>query len=413
MRVCLVTSSFPRFSGDWAGGFIYDLARHLSENGLQVIVLAPHAPGLPTCEDLDTLRVYRFRYFAPSRYQRLAYGSGISTNVRRSLLARMQLMPFVWAQWTALHRIIKYERIDLINSHWLIAQGLTGALAHRNCNIPHVCTVHAAGIHALSRLPFKQRIGDFIARHTDHFFAVSSFIGERLQALLSAPVRSTTLPMGVDTSLFAFRPRNPAKRKQMGLGDGPVLLFVGRLVEKKGVQHLIEALPKVLEEISDIHILIVGEGELLAELQAIARSHTLDKHLHFVGRVAHHQIPDYLALCDWLVVPSVVDATGQTEGMPVVLPEALASGRPVIASRVDGIPDLIVDGENGFMAQPGDAKDLAHQIIRALRRNDWQRFSNAARRTAEQYDWAYIATRYAETFRAIAQASLGKLGNQR
>jgi glycosyltransferase involved in cell wall biosynthesis len=412
MRVCLVTSSFPRFPGDWAGGFIYDLARHLSENGLQVIVLAPHAPGLPTHEDLDTLRVYRFRYFIPSRYQRLAYGSGISTNVRRSLLARLQLLPFVWAQWTALHRIIEYEEIDLINSHWLIAQGLTGAFAHRKYNIPHVCTVHAAGIHALSHLPFKQKVSDFIAAHTDHFFVVSSFIGEHLQALLSTPARSTTLPMGVDTSLFTVRSREQTRRKQMELGDGPVLLFVGRLVEKKGVRYLIEALPKVLEEIPDVCVLIVGEGDLLAELQAIVRAHTLDKHVHFVGRVAHHQIPDYLALCDWLVVPSVVDASGQTEGMPVVLPEALASGRPVIASRVDGIPDLIIDGENGFMVQPGNAKDLGRQIIRALRRTDWQRFSAAARRTAEQYDWSYIATRYAETFYTIAQTSAEKLGSQ-
>ncbi|MFL7791279.1 MAG: glycosyltransferase, partial [Anaerolineae bacterium] len=224
MRICLVTSSFPRFPGDWAGGFIYDLALHLSKNGLQVIVLAPHAPGLPTCEDLDTLRVCRFRYFAPARYQRLAYGSGISTNIRRSFLARMQLLPFVWAQWTALGRIIEHEEIDLINSHWLAVQGLTGALAHRKYNIPHVCTVHAAGIHALSRLPFKQKVGDFIARHTDHFFVVSSFIGKHLQALLSAPGRSTTLPMGVDTSLFTVRSKDQARQKQMGLSDGPVLL---------------------------------------------------------------------------------------------------------------------------------------------------------------------------------------------
>jgi glycosyltransferase involved in cell wall biosynthesis len=404
-----VTSSFPCFPGDLAGGFVYDLARHLLAHNLQVVVLAPHASGLPVREEMGGLRVYRFRYFLPSSYQRLAYGSGIPTNVRRSLLARLQLLPFAWAQWVALRRLVRQERIELVNSQWLVAQGLTGALVRRQCGIPHVCTVHGAGVQALQRLPFGRRVGAFVARYIDHFFVVSSFLRECLQELAGASLEATVLPMGVDTSLFTARPRDLAGRERLGLGEGPLLLFVGRLVEVKGVQYLVEAVPEVLRQVPDVQVLILGEGDLSGELRAVVRSCCLEEHVHFLGRVAHDEVPAYLAMCDWLVVPSIVDATGRTEGLGLVLLEAFASGRPVIASRVGGIPDVLEEGVNGFLARPGDAADLARQIVRALREADWQQFSAAASRTAERYDWVYVAGQYAETFHALAQhASSGE-----
>ena len=398
LRVCLVTSSFPRFPGDLAGGFVYDLARYLMACDLQVMVLAPHAPGLPPRERMDGLRVYRFRYFLPQRCQRLAYGFGIPTNVRRSLLARLQLLPFVWTQWIALSRLVQQEKIELINSHWLIPQGLIGALVRCRYGIPHVCTVHSAGVQALKRLPFGGRVGGFIAGHTDHFFVVSSFIRERLRALVDDVVEPTVLPMGVDTSLFSVRPRDLAGRERIGLGKGPLLMFVGRLIEVKGVQYLLEAMPAVVRQVPGVQVLIVGEGALFHALKARAHSQRLEGNVRFVGRVDHSDVATYLAMCDWLVVPSIVDVTGQTEGMPVVLLEAFSSGRPVIASRVGGIPDLVVEGENGFLARPGDAADLARQIVRAICEADWSQFSISARRAAERHDWACVAGQYAEVF---------------
>ena len=401
MRVCLVTSSFPRFPGDLAGSFVCDLARYLVARDLQVMVLAPHAPGLPLRERMDGLRVHRFRYFLPQHCQRLAYGSGIPTNVRHSLLARLQLLPFVLAQWIALIRLVRQEKIDLINSHWLIPQGLTGALVCFRYGIPHVCTVHSAGVQALKRLPFGRRVGGFITGHTDRFFVVSSFIRERLHALVDDAVETTVLPMGVDTSLFSVRPRGLAVRERIGLGKGPLLLFVGRLVEIKGAQYLVEAMPEVVRQVPGVQVLIVGDGPLLHALKARVHSQRLEDNVRFVGRVDHSDVATYLAMCDWLVVPSIVDATGQTEGMPVVLLEAFASGRPVIASRVGGIPDLVVEGENGFLSRPGDAADLAHQIVRAICEADWSQFSISARCTAERYDWACVAGQYAEVFSSL------------
>jgi glycosyltransferase involved in cell wall biosynthesis len=402
LHVCLLTSSFPRFPGDLAGRFVHDLANHLLAHDLQVTVLAPHAPGLPVREEMDGLQVYRFRYFVPSRYERLAYGSGIPTNVRRSLLARLQLLPFAWAQYVVLGRFVQQEGIDLINSHWLVSQGLAGALVRHQYGVPHVCTVHSAGVRVLQRLTFGRRVGAFVARHTDHFFVVSSFIGECLSALLDTPVKASVLPMGVDTLLFSVHPRDLAGRVRMGLGGGPLLLFVGRLVEKKGVQYLIEAMPEVVHQVPDVQLLIVGEGDLSYDLRALVRSQQMEKVVRFLGRADHDEIPAYLAMCDWLVVPSIVDAAGQTEGMPVVLLEALASGRPVVASRVAGIPDLVVDGENGFLARPGDPVDLARQIVLAICEPDWQRFSDAARRAAESHDWTCVADQYAGIFHCLA-----------
>jgi glycosyltransferase involved in cell wall biosynthesis len=174
------------------------------------------------------------------------------------------------------------------------------------------------------------------------------------------------------------------------------------LVEVKGVRCLIEAMPEVLRQVPDARLLVLGEGALYDELQASVRSHGLQEQVRLMGHVAHEQVPGYLAMCDWLVAPSVVDATGRTEGLGLALLEAFASGRPAIASRVGGIPDVLQDGVNGYLARPGDAASLARQIVRAIRESDWESFSAAARRMAEQYDQVRVARLYAQTFDALA-----------
>ena len=181
----------------------------------------------------------------------------------------------------------KSLKIDIVNSHWLLPQGFNAALLAKLTKLPHVCTVHAAGVQALRRSPLGRNIGAFISRYTDHFFTVSSFIDGQLKTLVDESVETTILPMGVDTSFFSMRAIDLEARKQLRLGEGPLLLFIGRLVEKKGVQYLINALPEVIKKIPDVQTLILGDGDLLDDLKDLVTKHGLDEQVHLQESYFH------------------------------------------------------------------------------------------------------------------------------
>ena len=128
MRVCILTSSFPRFRGDLSGSFVYLLAKHLVKDGMDVIVLAPHENRLAHKETLSGIKVIRFPYFYPKKLQQLSYGSGITTNIKKNRLALLQIPFFSIAQIIFLVWVVIKYRINVINSHWMIPQGFNSAI---------------------------------------------------------------------------------------------------------------------------------------------------------------------------------------------------------------------------------------------------------------------------------------------
>jgi glycosyltransferase involved in cell wall biosynthesis len=368
----------------------------LTRLGIEVVALVPHAHPLPRQERFGELHVYRFPYFVPHSRQRLCYGAGIVANLRQTKLARLQLPFYCLAQLMALVRIVRRLRIDVVNSHWLVTQGLNAAVLRRWMQTPHVCTIHAAGLFALQRIRGGDRIARFIVRNTDHFFTVSSFIKRQLDDLTAQETQAEVLPMGIQVDRFA-RP-SPAVSS-----SGNTLLFVGRLVEKKGVQYLLEALPSVLRACPDTTLMLVGDGPLRQQLQEQARTLGIERQVQFLGWKSNEEMPMLYTQADLVVVPSIVDASGETEGMPVVILEAMAAGKLVVASNVSGIPDVIADGVNGFLIEPKSAPALAARLVDALQHLQKKDIQQQAQATAARYDWQSIAKCYAEVFYRITK----------
>jgi glycosyltransferase involved in cell wall biosynthesis len=404
MRVLISTSTFPIRADDGLPRFVYDLAEALAEP-CQVTCLVPDADGAAKREQLGPLDVRRFTYFLPRRWQRLAYGHGMRENLRASLLCKLQPPPFIAIQTRETRRLVAAEHIDVVNSHWMIPSGLSSALARGSGDRPggarfgHVLTVHAADVYMLRGLPLGGAIARFILDRSDYVFADGSHVRDSLDELIGGESGAQLQPNGVRVALFREASRAPAASP---FPDG-YLLFFGRLAEKKGVTYLLQAMPRLLERHPGLGLVVIGYGPLEDELRDEARSLGIAGSVEFAGRKSHAEIGAHLAGSRLAVVPSIIDSRGETEGMPTVVIEAMASGTRVVGSAVDGIPDVIRHGENGWLCREKDPADLAEKILTALDDPESSPIRGRSLNTANRFDWSEVAARYVEAFERVRE----------
>jgi glycosyltransferase involved in cell wall biosynthesis len=203
------------------------------------------------------------------------------------------------------------------------------------------------------------------------------------------------LAYGVDVHAFAPRAAAPEVRRGLGVAeDAFVVLAFGRLVEKKGFEHLVEASART----GGVEVVIAGEGDLRARLEQRARA--LKAPVRFVGALGREAMAAALAEADVVVVPSVVDRAGNVDGLPNSLLESLAAGRAVVATRAGGIPDVVSDDVNGLLVPAGDEQALAQALRRLIREPQTrERLGREARRRAvERLSWEAAARRFEECY---------------
>lgn len=403
MSRCLVlTTTFPRNPDDAVPSFVYDLSKKLRESGMGITVVAPHDEGANMRENRDGIQIYRFPYFFPRKYQSLAYHGGILPNFKKGLLQKVQApCLFISEVYVAL-KLLRRQRFDAIYSHWLVPSGMVGAIAHKIAGIRHVMTVHAAGLLGLKKLPLQRHIADFVIKNTDQVAVVSSYIGEKLRETVSPAMRKILdqkihiIPMGVDVNQFNIGPDKDSLKEKHGLAGAFVLLFLGRLAEKKGIPYLLRAISEISKEYSDVVLVICGDGPERKKLELLVNDMDIEDEVVFAGFVSNEEKIEYLSLADVLVVPSIVTGEGDTEGLPVVIMEGLAAGIPVIATDVGGISDAIIDQETGLLVETASHSALIDgvkqlredkQLRETLQRNG-QKFAR------DTLSWDIIAKRY-------------------
>ena len=399
--ILVTTSTFPRWADDIGSArFVFDLSLQMAQHH-QVIVLAPHAPGAAYHETLNGLDVWRFPYFRPHRLQALCNGGGILPAIRSGLLPKCQV-PFLFLnQLFWLNRMVRRFRVDLINSHWMIPQGFTTALLKKRFpGIPHLLTVHSSDVHTLRRLAGGGVASRFIVNSADRVVTVSRFLHRTLENLVGKEVDSRIMPMGVNTAAFTRHVDRDAYFQKQGIADKPTILYVGKLIEVKGIATLIQAMKQV-RATCDVQLLIVGAGALQPELEREVQTLSLNEDIHFLGPLPHDHLADLYNVCDVAVVPSIVTDRNETEGMPTVILEAMAAGRPVVASDVGGISDVVVDAQNGFLVPPKDPQALADRLVRALDPDIAAPMREQVRKTAHQYDWQQVGQVYDEIIRDL------------
>lgn len=386
-KILVTTSTFPRYSEDPDPPFVYELCTYLRCRYF-VTVLAPHALNLKTTQRFKGLSICRFRYFF-QKGEILAYDGGILSRLRHSPITWGIVPFFVFGETFAVLKLLALKKYSIINAHWAIPQGLCVYLARTilRSKIPFICTVHGGDIFAL-RDPFSSFIKRCVFFSCDAIVAVSRAVRDRIYAMGIPAEKISVIPMGVDLQ-HRFVPPDL-------LPSGKSLLFVGRLVSKKGIQILIESLPIVLSKHPDIRLTIVGGGPEEDIARHRVKELGLEKIVSFTGALPQKLLPSYYQSSSILIFPSIVDPAGDTEGLGLVMIEAMGCGCAVIASDLPAVHDIIKDHETGLLVQPNNPAALAEKIIFLLDNPSEQiRIRKNARDFVLKYfDWSITAQAY-------------------
>ncbi len=388
-RLLVLASTYPRWPGDPEPGFVHELAKRLTGT-FRVIVLGPHAPGAKPRETMDGVEVVRYRY-APAALETLVNDGGIVTNLKRSRWKLLLVPSFVLAQAWAAWRIARRERIDVIHAHWLLPQGLIAALLQSlpGRKVPFVVTSHGADLYAL-RGKALEALKRFVLRRCAAATVVSSAMLESLRGIGAPTGKVSVLPMGVDLAQ-RFAPDPSAQRSECEL------LFVGRLVEKKGLRHLLDALPTVLRAHPDARLAVAGFGPEEAALKQQTRMLGLEHAVRFLGAVPQADLPSLYRRAALFVAPFVRAASGDEEGLGLVLVEAIGCGCPVVVGNVAAMGEVFGAELPAFAVDARDAQALAARIVAALADPAASRRSAETLRAAvaRRFGWERIADAYA------------------
>ncbi len=397
MKVLVFTSSFPRYAGSHEVRWILELAQWLTRHGFNQLILTPHFPGAKVRETWNDLRIYRFIYFLPLRFERLAYGPGLLFNVRKDFFAFLGVFPFLVSGFLSFLILLTVKPVSIIHTHWLIPQGFTGAVFRKIWKIPHVATVHGSDLNLITRHTTLAPVGRFVIRHADIITVNSSYMKRQLESF--APVCSgkiRVIPMGIDPENYGHGVVSDIKREYQA---NHMILSVGRLIDWKGTIFLINAMPGVIRHFPDTQLLIAGSGPEKESLVKRVQELSLDHHVTFLGVVDTKVLPSLYQAADVFVLPSI-NKDGKTEALGVVLLEAMASGCPVIGSNVGGIPDIIMDGETGFLVPEQDPHLLAEKIVCLLSDPELrEKFKKKGlSRVKTHFSWDSLATRFAGVY---------------
>jgi colanic acid/amylovoran biosynthesis glycosyltransferase len=389
LNVLVLATTFPAQPGDGTPEFVLTLSTALAREGATVTVLVPRVRGAAKQQDFEGVRVRRFAYF-PRCWEDLA-DDAIMPRLRELPHRWLQVLPLLVAFHFAALRTVRRERPDVVHAHWIVPAGVVARMLQVLAGTPYIVTAHGADAYTLRSAP-ALRLKRSIMRGACATMPVSEAIGAALAQLGTV---SPAVPMGVD---FA-RVRHEVGERNAEPGR---VLLIGRLVDKKGADVLLDAAARV----EAARIVIAGDGPLGHDLRTQAHSLGIGDRVEFLGHCTRRQVMAQLARAAVVAIPSQIGAGGDQDGVPVVLGEAIAAGVPVVASDLGGLAEHIIDGLTGRLVKPGSASELAGALTELLAdpAHADELAAMAFSETAGALDLVHIEQIYARELAAAARA---------
>lgn len=348
-------TAYPRSESDVITPWLVQTINRLRNCGIDVRVFTSSYKGLG-CQTVSGTPVTRFRYFF-RRWEDLTHDETAIDRVKKGVRYKLLAVTYLLLGTIAAWREARREQFDIIHVHWPLPHWLFGWAARLGHRAPVVMSFHGAELMAVKHgLRFMRPFLRWALGSADAVTANSSHTVKAIQEIYYRPVAIVPYGTTAGGTSGGFQPTGNADKQ---------VLFVGRLVERKGVPYLVEAL-QILAQGMPVHLNIVGTGPDESALREVVRARGLEQFVTFHGFVAPEELESLYRNCDVFVLPAVFDSKGDTEGLGVVIIDAMSHCKPVVASGIGGIVDLVVDGKTGLAVPPTDAPALASALRRVL-----------------------------------------------
>lgn len=335
MKIVIPTVDYPPIEGGISSLTVH-VARELAAAGHEVCVVAPLFPGQESFDEKEPVTVVRYR----------GYGLGW-----------FRFVPMALRSWD------RSRRADLILGVNIAYGGILGCLAMR----PFVTFAYAYEFLKFSPSLLPGRILRRVYNRSRAVIAISAFTRDTLAKYGIAPERIEVIYPGAPPAIPIPADEAAALRYRYVIEEKRIILAVGRLIERKGHRTLIEAMPKILAEVPNAHLVIVGQGPMMSACSRLAQQSGIREHVTFTGPLDDAEVRGLYSLCDVFALPTGTGAGGQVEGFGLVFSEAHAYGKPVVAGRSGGVVEAVLDGETGLLVEPDDAGAVADAIVTVLR----------------------------------------------
>ena len=376
MKILMLTWEYPPRIVGGIARVVHDLSHRLIKDGHEVTVVTYKEGNVPDFEDDKGVKVYRIGNYMINPNNFIDWIMQMNFN----LVAKANEI------------IAKEGNFDVIHAHdWLVAYA--AKTLKNSYGTPIVATIHAteagrnSGIHDET----QRYINDtewMLTYEASEVIVNSNYMKSELQRLFGLPFEKiNVVPNGVNLNLYSGVERDYEFRRQYAADNEKIILFVGRLVYEKGIQHLIAAMPKILEKYHDSKLVIAGKGGMIDELKAQVNAMGISNKVYFTGYLNSKQVLKMYKCADVAVFPSTYEPFG------IVALEGMLSGTPVVVSDVGGLNEIVQHGENGMKSYAGNPNSLADSIVSLLYDPAlcMKVAKNAKAKVRAEYNWQKIA----------------------
>ena len=389
MKILMLTWEYPPRVVGGIARVVYDLSRTLLKDGHDVTVITYKDGDAPYFEDDKGVKVYRVDNYMINPNNFIDW----IMQLNFSLIAKANEI------------IAEQGNFDVIHAHdWLVAYA--AKTLKNSYNIPLVATIHAteAGRNKGIYDETQRYINDtewLLTYEASEVIVNSNFMKGDIQRLFGLPFEKiNVVPNGINLTAFSGVERDYDFRRQYAADNEKIILFMGRLVYEKGVQHLISAMPKIIQNYNDVKLIVAGKGGMLDELKAQVDGMGLSNKVYFTGYLNAKQVTKMYKCADVSVFPSTYEPFG------IVALEAMLAGVPTVVSDIGGLNEIVEHGENGMKSYAGNPNSIADSIIELLYNPQLcdKIVKKAKAKVKNEYNWARIAQETHFTYqKAICQ----------
>jgi len=398
IRLCSLATTYPESGFSKIPKFVHLLNMELAKLGLEVIAIIPQVKGSLKTENLDGVQIKRFRYL-PERYEMNTLS--IPDEIKKSRLGYGKVLVMLTAFFISTFFSCIKDKPDIIHGQWAFPGGFIAYMMSKIFSKKSVTTVHHGEIPLIKRFKLLQRMVVHALNNSSKVIAVSNHTKNQL---ISIGVRKEQIAVIKSTPNFVDHTSDIEFLNQFRSKFVPpehkIILFCGRIVAHKGVEYLIKSLPEI--KTKNVHLIVIGDGFLLKQLKELVASLNLKNRVTFFGSASHEELGWLHDISDIFVMPSIVDADGQTEGLGLVIPEAMESQLPVVATSVGGILDIVKNEVNGLLIPPKDPASIAKAIERIILDEELvKKIVENAKKTVNEFSPRKIAQEYLDIFKTL------------